>query len=131
MSDNQILDLLQDEMILLAVLGGIAALALLSFILALIGNARAGGAKKRIAELAESISTLQAAERRMSLAMGKDASAKAAVSPPSSPTPASQAASASRSESPRVDTFGPGEGRPNSFATQQGISDLSRYRKKD
>ncbi|MEM7663666.1 MAG: hypothetical protein AAF292_15600 [Pseudomonadota bacterium] len=130
MSSDQIVALLQSNMA--TVLSGAAAFfGLLAFLMAWRGLARAGRLRKDLEQLSGSVKALEAAERRMSLALGKDASSKSAASGGSSneatpyrPTPAAQ------TDGPRVDTFGPGEGQPNMFSTQQGISDLSRYRKK-
>lgn len=133
MSAEQVLTLLQsNSAIALGAFG--AVFGFLGFLMAWRALARAGRARKEMEDLSKSVAALEAAERRMSLAIGKEASSKAAVAQaaPTKPNPQPDVpAQMPAAKPPRVETLGAGEGKPNLFSTQQGISDLTRYRKKD
>ncbi|MEM9668236.1 MAG: hypothetical protein AAF950_04860 [Pseudomonadota bacterium] len=131
MSADGILALLGDDLPL--ILSGAAVfLAFLAFITAWRALVRGGRARKELAELANTVRELEAAERKMALAIEAGRAAPKAVPPASQPrAPSPKSSSPPMPNVPRVDTAQTGDGPPNMFSTQQGISDLTRYRKKN
>lgn len=124
MSLDQIITLLQNDVAL--IVGGAAIfLAFLGLLVGWRGVASAAKARRELAELSKSIEALEAAERRMSLALGKEASTKTATASASVERPSQPA----NTNGPRVTGSANGQSPSNGFSTPQGISDLSRYRK--
>jgi len=125
MEVDQITSLVQENLGL--VVAGVAGFfALIFLIMAISANGRAGRRKKEIAELTAKIGELEAANR---------STARAAAPKPSEPAraaaPTERAQPTPMPEVPRVGPATNGGAAPNMFETQQGISDLSRYRKKN